>query len=414
MTMTSRQRVWNAINHREPDRVPIDIGGTKVTGVHVDEYLEIGKYLGIDIELPKVYEQFQMLARVDESMMGWFHADVIQLEHPVETWGLENKDWKPWTTNVGNRVLMPGAYNPVKDDDGCLHLCDAKGTSLAVMAPTSIYYDRDCLTGMSPGDIVHMSPEKWQRSIALYTDDQLTQLGKRAAFLHENTEYSIHGGFLKGGLGTNGIFAGHTIGDWLCILASEQEYAQDILTATAERTVQNLELYLQAVGKYVDTILISGTDFGTQKGELFSPETFKKLFLPIYRLINDYVHGNSKAKTMLHSCGSNWNIIEYFIEAGVDILNPVQTNTANMEPRKLKERFGDKIVFWGGGADTQHVLPHGTADDVREQVKQRLEVFAPGGGFVFTPVHNLQYGVPPRNVEVMIETVMAFGGYPIQ
>jgi len=411
--MTSRERVWKAINHQEPDRVPIDIGGTKVTGIHIDEYMELGKYLGIDVEPAKVYEQFQMLARVDEMMMRWLHSDVIQVENPVETWGLENKDWKIWTTNSGNRVLMPGEYNPTKDGKGYLHICDKNGNSMAVMAPTGLYYDRDCPTGMSAGDFVMINPEEWKKSIPLYTDEHLAQLERRAKFLHENTDYSIHGGFLKGILGSNGIFAGHTIVDWLCILASEPEYAGAILRATAEKAVQNLEIYLQAVGKYIDTILISGTDFGTQKGELFNPEIFKKIHLPNYKIINDYVHNHSKVKTMLHSCGSNWNILEYFIAAGVDIFNPVQTNTANMEPVQLKEKFGDRIVFWGGGVDTQDVLPRGTERDVRDQVRQRLKVFAPGGGYVFTPVHNLQYGVPPRNIEAMIETVLEFGRYPV-
>lgn len=409
--MNSRERVRLAINHREADRVPIDIGGTKVTGVHVDEYVALGKYLGIDCELPTVYEQWQMLARVDDLMRRWFHSDVVQLENPVETWGLENRDWKVWTTHPGNRVLMPGGYNPVRDENGYLHLSDKNGQSIAVMAPTGLYYDKDCPTEMSKDDFVFMDPEVWRKSIPLYTDQELAQLEKRAKFLHENTEYSIHGGFLKGGLGTNGVFAGHTIGDWLCILASEEDYAASIVQATAQRAVENLELYLQAVGPYIDTILISGTDFGTQKGELFNPEIFKKIHLKNYRSINDFVHRHSKAKTMFHSCGSIWNLVEYLIEAGVDILNPVQTNTANMEPRRLKETFGGRIVFWGGGIDTQDVLPHGTAAEVREQVEERVKTFAPGGGFVFTPVHNIQYGVPPENIKTMISSALEFGKY---
>jgi len=412
--MTSRERVRRAINHLEPDRVPIDIGGTKVTGIHIDEYIEIGKYLGLDIQPPKVYEQWQMLTRVDDLMMKWLHADVIQVENVTETWGFENKDWKVWTTNLGNDVLMPGSYNPIKDDKGYLRLYDVNGKPMALMAPAGLYYDKDCPTKMSTGDYNFMDPADWKKSIPLYSEEELRLLEKRAKFFYENTDYSVHGGFLKGGLGTNGIFAGQTIGDWMCILISETEYANSILRVTAERAVQNLELYLQAVGKYIDTILISGTDFGAQNGEIYDPDIFKELHRPNYKLINDYVHNNSNVKTMFHSCGSIFNIIEYFIDAGVDILNPVHTSTSNMEPEKLKQMFGDRIVFWGGGVDTQTVLPYGTKDDVIEQVKERIRIFGKGGGFVFAAVHNIQHGVPPQNVEAMIETVMKYGVYSDQ
>jgi uroporphyrinogen decarboxylase len=412
--MTSRERVRRAINHQEPDRVPIDIGGTSVTSIHIDEYIEIGEYLGLDIQPTKVYEQFLMLARVDELMMKWLHADVIHLENVIETWGFENKNWKVWTTNLGNDVLMPGSFNPVKDDKGYLRLYDVNGKSMAIMAPNGLYFDRDCPTKMSTGDLSLMDPRDWGKSIPLYSEEELRILEKRSKFLYENTDYSVHGGFFKGALGTSGIFAGQTIGDWMCILISEKDYANSILRATAERAVQNLELYLQAVGKYIDTIMISGTDFGGQYCEVYDPEIFKDLHRPNYKLINDYVHNNSKVKTMFHSCGSIFNIIEYFIDAGVDILNPVQTNTSNMEPEKLKQKFGDRIVFWGGGVETQTVLPFGTKEEVIEQVKERVRIFGNGGGFVFAPVHNIQYGVPPQNVEAMIEAVMKYGVYPNQ
>lgn len=189
------------------------------------------------------------------------------------------------------------------------------------------------------------------------------------------------------------------------------KYASSILRATAERIIENMELYLQAVGKYIDTILISGTDFGAQHGEIFNPQTVKELHCPNYKLINDYVHKHSDVKTMFHSCGSIFNIIDGFIEAGVDILNPIHTNAYHMDPAELKHRFGDRIVFWGGGIETQTVLPHGSREEVVEQVTERLRIFGKGGGFVFSPVHNIQYGVPPRNVEAMIETVVNFREY---
>ena len=410
--MNSRERVRKAIRFEEPDRMPIDVGGSCVTGICIDAYVELVKYLGLDLGLPVVYDQFGMMARLAEPVRQRLHCDVIELENPAVSWGLENKDFKPWKTGPGNAVLMPGGFNPTTDEKGYLYICDEQGQALAFMPPGGLYFDRACVTTMSASDS-KMSPEAWAASNPLYSDEHLRQLEESAKQLFENTEYSIQGGFLKGGLGSNGIFAGHTITDWLCRLVTEPDYAFSVLQATAERAVENLAIYLQAVGKYIDTIFVSGTDFGTQKGELFNPRIFKDLYIPNIRTITDYVHQHSGAKVMYHSCGSNFKLMEYFIEAGVDILNPIQTTAANMDPVELKKRFGGRICFWGGGVDTQTVLPHGTADEVREQAQERIRILAPGGGLVFAAVHAIQYGVPPQNILAMADTAFERGRYPI-
>jgi uroporphyrinogen decarboxylase len=410
--VNSRERVRKAIRFEEPDRVPIDVGGSLVTGICIDAYVDLVRHLGLDLGPPIVYDQFGMLARIAEPVRNRLHSAVIELENPSVAWGLENKGFKPWKTGPGNRVLMPGDFSPVADEKGYLYILDGQGRPLAYMPPGGLYFERACVTVLSDSD-EKMSPETWAHSIPLYSDEHLRQLEESARQLYENTEHSIQGGFLKGGLGSNGIFAGHTITDWLCRLLTEPDYAFSVLQATAERAVENLRVYLQAVGTYIDTILVSGTDFGTQKGELFNPRIFKELYVPNIRLMTDYIHRHSTAKTMYHSCGSNSSFMEHFIDAGVDILNPIQTTAAKMDPVELKKRFGGRIVFWGGGVDTQTVLPHGTADEVREQVKERIRVFAPGGGFVFSQVHNIQYGVPPRNVLAMVDAAFEYGKYPV-
>jgi len=407
--MSSRERVRLAINFQQPDRVPIDIGGTKVSGICIDEYVELAKYLDLDLGLPTVYEPFGMIARLDEPVRQRLHVDVIELENPSEAWGLENRDWKPWVTGKGNKVLMPGNFEPFIDENGFINILDANGKILAYMPKGGLYFERACVTTMSD-DIVKMDPEKWKQSIPLYTDEHLSIIQKNARNLYENTDYSVHGGFLRGGLGSNGIFAGHTITDWLCMLVSERDYAFSILQATAQRNIENLKLYLQAVGDYIDTIFISGTDFGTQHGPLFSPDIFKDLYVPNMKLMNDFVHKNSKAKTMYHSCGAVSEIIEYFIEAGADILNPIQTSASNMDPSDLKKKFGGRIVFWGGGVDTQKTLPFGTVEDVKDEVRERINTFAPGGGFVFAAIHDIQLGVPPENIVAMTDAAVIHHG----
>ena len=409
--MRSRERVLKACNFEEPDRVPIDIGGSQVSGICIDHYCDLLHHLGID-EQPKVYEQLEMLARVEEPVRKRLRGDVISLENPSMRWGLHNRDWKKWQTFKGNDVLMPGDFNPVINEKGDLILKDKNGIQIALMAKGTLYFEFGCGTAMSK-EIKKMDPEKWKVSIPLYSDEELNRISRDAKNLYENTDYAVFGEFGKGGLGTNGLLAGHTITDWLCILLTERAYAEEILQATAEKALENTKLYLEAVGGNVDIILVSGTDFGTQRVELFNPDIWRDLFLPRYKMINDHIHKNSKIKTFIHSCGSIYNIIEYIIAAGFDILNPLQITAGNMDAKRLKEKFGGRIVFWGGGVDTQTVLPFGTEEEVMEQVRERIKIFAPGGGFVFNPTHCIQFGVPTANLLAAADAAYRYGSYPI-
>ncbi|WP_215696249.1 uroporphyrinogen decarboxylase family protein [Clostridium sp. MCC353] len=256
-----------------------------------------------------------------------------------------------------------------------------------------------------------MDPDEFKKTIPLYTDEELKIIEKRGDFFAKNTELSVLGEFLKGNLGTSGVFAGHPFTQWMCVVMLEPDYAVSLVEAYAERTIENFKLYRQAVGNNIDTIFVSSTDFGTQNAEFYRPDVFKEIYFPSYKKINDYIHGNSEYKIIFHSCGSIRNILPYFVEAGVDILNPVQISAAGMDAGELKKEFGDKIIFWGGGIDTQHIYPDGTAEEVRAHVKERIEILGKDGGFVFTPIHNTQYGVPPENIEAMIETVLKYGRY---
>lgn len=404
--MTSRERVVKALNFEETDRVPIDIGGTQVSGLGIDFYCDLVRHLGIQ-ETPKVYVQLEMLARVEEPVRMRLHSDVISLENPVMRWGLQNKNWKPWTTFMGNEVLMPGDFNPVEDEEGGLWLLNEMGEKIAYMAKGSLYFEFASGTSLS-GDIIKMDPQKWKDSLPVYTDEELKEIGDNAEFLRKNTDYAIAGEFFRGFLGSSGPFAGHTVADWLCVLLLERDYAEEILDATVERALENTKLYLQAVGNNIDLMLISGTDYGTQRGELFNPELFKEIHAPRYRRINEYVHEKSDIKTFIHTCGSIYHLIESIIEAGFDVLNPLQITAANMDAKRLKEEFGGRIAFWGGGIDTQTVLPFGTKEEVIQQVRERIEIFAPGGGYIFNPTHCIQYGVTPENLLAVADEAFSY------
>ena len=377
-----------------------------MTGIHVDAYCDMARHLKLDVLPPKCYEQFQMLARVDEPMMHYFHSDVIQLENPIVTWGLKNENWRLWNTNLGNEILMPGGFNPIKDELGYLRLYNASNASLAFMSADSLYFERDCPTGLSD-DFTFADPDTWRRSLPLYTDEELELLRLRGQFLRDNTDYSVHGGCVRGQLGTHGLYAGHTISDWLCLLTLEPEYTKEILQAAADRAIENFALYLEAAGDCIDTVMVSGADYGTQRSLLFSADIFREQYMPAFKRINDFIHGHTRAKTIIHSCGSLYPIIEHLIEGGFDVLNPVHTNTYMMEPERLVEHFGGRIVFWGGGIETQTTLPYGTPEEVRAQVQERIRIFGETNGFVFAAVHNLQHGVPFENIQSMINAVLA-------
>ena len=412
--MTSRERILKAINYEEPDRVPIDIGGTKVTGIHMDEYIELGRYLGVDVEPPKVYEQFVMLARVDESIRRRLHADVLEIENPIETWGYHNSGWKTWVDGKGNSVLVPHAFRVEKDEKAKYYFIkDNDGNTLACMPLDGLYFERYCSTALSD-EIQKIDPGEWKKTLPLYTDEDLRTMEKTAKFYYESTEYSLHGGFLKGKMGSSGIFAGLNISDWMVLLILDPDYIFSILRASAEKAVENLEMYLQAVGKYIDTIFVCGTDFGSQRSEIISPAIFEKIYAPNMKLMNDYVHQNSKIKTMYHSCGSIRNLIRHYINSGVDIINPVQAEANGMDPTRLKDDFGGEIVFWGGAVDPQSVFPNGTPEQVRGQVKERIQAMAKGGGYVCASIHNIQYEIPPENILAFADAAFDFGQYPIQ
>jgi len=408
--MTSRERVRCALNHQEPDRVPIDIGGSYVTSVCIDAYAKLRDYLGITGDPPRVSELMYMLAEMEDDVRIRLHGDVIELQSPLARFNIARSDWKSWRNEIGTLVRVPGGYNPV-EAEGYLWIRDEAGRNIARMPKGGLYYDYvqslSELRDFEPADL-----KQWAAVQPAFTDEHLRALEREARRLQTETDYAICGGFYKSGAGMIPTVAGHSFTEWLCILMTETDYAREVVAISTDAALRNLTRYLDAVGPYLDLIVISTTDFGTQQGEMFQPDIWREVYLPNYKKLNDYVHSRSQAKTFFHSCGSIYHLIPQMIEAGVDILNPVQVSAAGMDARRLKTEFGGRIVFWGGGIDTQTVLPFGTTAEVRAQVKERIEIFAPDGGFVFAPVHDIQYGVPPENILAMADAAVEYGIYP--
>ncbi len=396
--MNSRERVLCALDHREPDRVPIDLGGTRQSGIAASTYHNLKQRLGLATPT-RVYDLYQMLAEVERPVMERFGAGVIGLNRPAVAFGIRNEGWKPWRLPDGTPVEVPGGFNPATDEQGDLLLYSSFPLPVARMPRGGFYFDR---LDKYPG-AAHVDPEKFQPP--LLTQEECDHLGAQAEAYDENTELAIIAAMgppyeLFFGLGT-GDFAA-----WMITLASEPDYVAALLGRLVEAWLENLRRFTAAVGDRVH-ILQFNDDLGTQDAPFLSVGMFRELIFPHYQRGLDWVHRNTRMKVFMHNDGAIYPLIPTLIEMGVDILNPVQTTAAGMDPVRLKREFGDRLVFWGAACDCQHTLPFGTPEEVAREVRESLRIFAPGGGYVLASVHNIQAGVPPENVIALFDAARA-------
>ncbi len=402
--MNSRERVLTALRHQEPDRVPIDLDGMASTGIMAVAYNRLKAHLGMPGGETKMYDVGQQLAHPEPPVLERFGVDVLPL--PRAWGGLDptNPAWKPWTLPDGSQALVPSGFNPVRNERGDWLILDDKGRITARMPAGGLYFDgvyhplaeATTVAEIEAFELPHIS------------DEELAWLRREARRLYETTDKAIMGHF-----GGNILEAAQSLRGWdrfMMDMALEPKLAQALTQKLADHYVANLPRYLDAVGDYIQIIQM-GDDLGTQRGPQMSPEMYRQIIKPCHRQVYEYVKTHSDLYIFLHTCGSIYRLIPDLIEVGVDILNPVQISAAEMDPARLKREFGRDVVFWGGGADTQHVLPNGTPEEVRRHVRELIEIFAPGGGYVFCQVHNIQANVPPENIVAMFEAALEFGRY---
>jgi len=387
--MNSRERVLAALDHRQPDRPPIDLGGSIVTGINAVGYARLKAHLGLPGPV-RVSSVILLLAEVEQELAARWGVDVLPVPRYFAAPGVPlSGRWQEHPLPDGTPALFPEGFHVNRRADGAWELAEA-GEVTSVLNPGSGSF---VLAGASPETLAAWQPPR-------ITPEELGFLRRTARRLREDTDKSLFGWFNGSIFEQAQFLCGWE--EFMLRLASEPEFSDRLLEKLASAVVADLELYLEAVGPYIDVVGF-GDDFGFQGGLQLSPQLFRARIKPHLARIYSAAHAACPARVFLHSCGAVSALIEDFIEIGVDILNPVQTSAAGMEPERLKAAFGGRITFWGGGADAQRVLPLGTPEEVRRDVRRRLEVFAPGGGFVFAPVHNIQADVPPENVEAMFE-----------
>jgi hypothetical protein len=421
---SSRRRVEAALAHVEADRAPLDLGGSPVTGIQASALYRLRQALGLDAPgTPvKIVEPFQMLGEVGPDLAEALGVDVAGVGLATNFFGFRNEDWKPWTLFDSTPVLVPGRFNTGAGPDGSVLMYPEGDTSVppsARMPKGGFYFD--ALDRQEPVDDDNLDPHDNLEEFGPISTEGLAHIASEVDRLFP-TGKALLGNFGGTSFGDVALVPAmnlkyvkgiRDVEEWYVSLNLRPGYIYEVFEHQCEIGLANLAKIHQAVGDKLTAVFVTGTDFGGQQAPLISPRTYRDLFKPFHVQVNDWVHSHTGWKSFIHSCGSIWLLLDEIVDAGFDILNPVQTSAGGMVPTDLKQKYGDRVAFWGGGIDTQRVLPFGTPDDVRAMVHERMRVFGKGGGFVFNTVHNVQAGVPTENLLALYKAVNDFRDYPL-
>lgn len=413
--MNSKERVLRAISHQSPDRVPVDFGATPVTGIHCLAIEKLRDYYGLEQKPVRIIEPYQMLGEINDDLMDAMGIDIIGLSPKNNMFGIDNQaNLKEFKTFWDQVVLFPDEFNTSYDRDGNLLIHpegDLDAPPSAKMPKASYFFD--AIIRQEPIDDSQLNPEDNLEEFNPVTQEDLDYWRSETEKL-KGTDKAVIANFGGTAFGDIALVPGlnlkapkgiRDVAEWYMSIIMRPDYIHEIFAKQSEIAIANLEKISQVVGDTVDIAFLCGTDFGTQDSQFCSLGTLEEMYLPYYKKVNDWIHTHTNWKTFKHSCGAVEPFIDSFIEAGFDILNPVQITAKGMDPHHLKSTFGDRITFWGGGVDTQKVLSFGTPEEVKKQVSDNLKIFGSNGGYVFNTVHNVQANVPVENLAAMLETL---------
>jgi hypothetical protein len=421
--VTSRERLVTTLEHRQPDRVCVDVGGYVNTSIHVSTLARFREaVLGEPGYRVKVTNPMMMVGEIDETLRRALPVDVAGVMGAMTMVGFRNEGWKPWELPDGTPVLVPGSFQITTDEDGNLYLYPGGDTSVApsgLMPTGGLYFDP--LVRQEPLDEAHLDPADNCEEFGLLSQEDVADFARQAELLATETNYGIFA-MLPGVWGYGDIMfvpgpgLKHPRGirdpeEWYISLLTRPTYIHHVFERQTEIALENISQLAAAVGDHAQVARVSGTDFGGQHAPLISRRTYRELFGPYYRQINAAIHAQTPWKTFMHCDGSIHELIPDFIDDGFDILNPIQTSAADMDPKTLKREFGDRLVFWGGGVETQTTLPFGTPEEVYREVRERIDIFNDHGGYVFAAIHNVQANVPVANLLAMFRAIRdSWGG----
>lgn len=400
--MTARERIIETLNHRQPDKLAIDFGAMRSTGIHAIAYHKLVTHLGLDLPPARLYDVFQQLAEPQPELLERFGGDVVQAHQRCPAFGISIAEgWKAIHMADGTPVMAPNGYDPVFEEDGSAYIY-MNGVKWAKKPAASLYFDQivhpyqGCET---PDDIDRVPLEPW-------SDEDIDHLEQQVKTLYETTDKAIllpfGGSIFEAGQGDFGYE------DFYANLLLEPDLMHYYFNRLCENYMYNLKRLLPRVGKYIQ-VLQFGDDLGTQQAPQISNQIYRDMIAPYHSRQYQFVQNNyPDVKVFLHSCGSIEPLMPDLIDSGVQVLNPVQLSAKNMNPVHLKKEYGKHLTFWGGGANTPETVTHGSVEAVRKETRELIEVFEKDGGFVFTQVHNIQPGVPVENIVAIYDTALEF------
>ncbi len=413
--MTSKEKVQKCLAH-ESGPVPIDFGGTAVSGIHCSVVEALRAHYGLEKRPVKINEPYQMLGEIEDDLKKVLGIDVIGVFPRNTLFGFPLGGWKEWRTPWGQDVLVPEDFNTTRQGEDIIMYPEGDTSAPASGRMPGSGYFFDSIVRQPPIEEDKLNPEDNLEEFKYVTDEDLDYF---ESALHEADDT---------GLGIIANFGGTAFGDialvpapflkkpkgirdvteWYVSTVMRPDYIHAIFDKQSDIAIANLEKIFTRVGNIPDAVFICGTDFGTQDSQFCSTDTFSTLYAPYYKKVNNWIHEHTEWKTFKHSCGAVLPFMENFIDSGFDIINPVQCSAAGMDPQNLKDSYGDRLVFWGGGVDTQQTLPFGTPDEVKKEVTERLEIFTRDGGYVFDAIHNVQAKTPIENMAAMFDAVRNF------
>jgi uroporphyrinogen decarboxylase-like protein len=413
---TSRDRVGSALKHQEPDRVPVDFGGTAVTGIHVSAVTRLRQLLlGENDWRVRVIEPYQMLGEIDDKLRIALGIDVVGVPPRRSMFGTEATRWKPFKLFDGTECLVPGDFNVAPAPDGGWLIYPEGDTSVPPSGhmPQGGYFF-DAIIRQDPIEEEKLKPEDNAQEFGILGEADLAYYRGKKEWLQAHPEcgciLTIPGAAFGDIALVPAAWLKHPKGirdvaEWYVSTKIRRDYVYAVFERQCAIALKNIETLIDLFGDLVQAAFVTGTDFGTQRGPFISLQSYRDLFKPFHQQVTALMHRRSNWKAFIHSCGSVYQLIPDFIEAGFDILNPVQCSAAEMDAGRLKREFGDSVVFWGGGVDTQKTMAFGKPDEVYREVRGRIETFNRGGGFVFNSVHNLQGNTPVENIEALFKAV---------